>query len=85
MNSRRLHVLTGVVWGLLLGGRDVDVEVAEVFRLEVTLTPAPGEAERLPAHAIQNLALGQSALTDRAAADLEIQFRIAGPQYELLD
>ncbi len=87
MNTRGFHVLTGVVWGLLLGARDVDVEVAQDFHLEVTLTPVLGEAERerLPAHAIQNLALGQSALTDRAAADLEMQFRIAGPQYELLD
>lgn len=72
---------------LALGGRDVDVEVAEYFRLEVTLTPVLGEAERerLSAHEAHNLALGQSALTDRAAADLDMQFRISGPQYELLD
>lgn len=72
---------------LALGGRDVDVEVAEYFRLEATLTPVLDEAERerLPAHEVQNLALGQSPLTDRATADLEMQFRIAGPQYELLD
>ncbi len=72
---------------LALGGRDVDVEVAEYFRLEVTLTPVLSEAERgrLPAHVAHYLGLGQSALTDRAATDLELQFRIAGPQYELLD
>ena len=72
---------------LALGGRYVDVEVAEYFRLRVALTPVLSEAERkrLPPHEAQNLALGQSALTDRAAADLEMQFRISGPQYELLD
>lgn len=72
---------------LAFGGRDVDVEVAEYFRLEVTLTPVLGEAERarLPPHEARNLALGQSALTDRGAADLHMQFRISGPQYELLD
>ncbi len=53
----------------------------------MTLTPVLGEAERneLPAQVKHNLALGQSALTDRAAADLKMQFRIGGPQYELLD
>ncbi len=72
---------------LALGGRDVDVEVAESFRLEVTLTPVLSEAQRgqLPAPVAHNLGLGQSALTDRAATGLDIQFRIAGPQYELLD
>lgn len=72
---------------LALGGRDVEVEVAEYFRLGVALTPVLGEAERarLPPHEIQNLALGQSALTDRATADLDMQFRISGSQYELLD
>ncbi len=72
---------------LALGGRDVEVEVAEYFRLGVALTPVLGEAERarLPPHEIQNLALGQSALTDRATAVLDLQFRISGPQYELLD
>ena len=66
---------------------DVEVEVAEYFRLGVALTPVLGEAERarLPPHEIQNLALGQSALTDRATADLDMQFRISGSQYELLD
>jgi len=85
VNSRGLHILTGVVWGLLLGGRDV--EVAEHFRLEVTLTPVLGEAEceRLPAREAHNLAFGQSALTYRATAELEMQFRIGGPQYELLN
>ena len=72
---------------LALGGRDVEVQVAERFRLEVTLTPVLDEAgrERLPAHEAHNLALGQSALADRAAADLDMQFRIGGPRYELLD
>ncbi len=72
---------------LALGGRDVEVEVAEYFRLGVTLTPVLSEPERqrLPPHEVQNLALGQSPLTDRATADLEMQFRISGPQYELLD
>lgn len=70
---------------LALAGRDV--EVAEFFRLEAALTPVPDDAERarLPAHEAQSLALGPSALTDRATADLEMQFRISGPRYELLD
>ena len=72
---------------LALGGRDVEVEVAEHFRLEVTLTPVLDEAARarLPPHEAQNLVLGQSALIDRAAADFEMQFRIAGSEYRLLD
>lgn len=72
---------------LALGGRDVDVEVAEYFRLEVTLTPVLSETERgqLPAHVAHNLARGQSALTDRASTDLDMRFRISGPLYELLD
>jgi len=53
----------------------------------VTLTPVLGEAERerLPGHEAHNLALGRSALTYRATAELEMQFRIGGPQYELLN
>jgi hypothetical protein len=72
---------------LALGGKDVDVEVAEIFRVEVNLSPVLGEAElsELPAQVAHNLALGQSALTDRGTADLNMQFRISGPQYELLD
>ncbi len=72
---------------LALGGRDVEVEVAERFRLEATLTPVLDETARarLPPHEAQNLALGQSALTDRATADLDMQFRIAGSEYRLLD
>ncbi len=70
-----------------LGGRDVDVEVAESFRIEVALTPQLSEAERarLPAHEAHNLALGQSSLIDRAGAEFAMQFRIAGPEYRLLD
>ncbi len=41
--------------------------------------------DQLPAHEAHNLALGQSALTDHATARFEMQFRIRGPQYELLD
>ena len=72
---------------LALAGRDVDVEVAEYFRLEATLTPVPDAAERarLPAHEAQSLALGPSALTDRATADLEMRFRIGGPRSGSLD
>ena len=72
---------------LALGGKDVDVEVAEAFHIEVTLTPVLGETERseLPVHEAHNLALGQSALSDRAVADFDMLFRIVGPQYDLLD
>ncbi len=70
-----------------LGGRDVNVEVAESFRIEVTLTPQLSETDRarLPAHEVQNLAIGQSSLNDRTTTEFAMQFRIAGPVYELLD
>lgn len=70
-----------------LGGQDVDVEVAESFRIEVTLIPQLSEADRalLPAHEMQNLAIGQSSLNDRATTEFAMQFRISGPEYELLD
>lgn len=72
---------------IALGGQDVDVEVAESFRLEVTLTPLLDAVERarLPAHEVQNLALGQSALIDHKTAEFPMRFRIGGPEYELLD
>ncbi len=72
---------------LALDGRAVKVEVAEHFRLEVTLTPLLDDAARarLPPHEAQNLALGYSALTDRAITDLKTQFRVLGSEYELLD
>lgn len=72
---------------LAFGGRDVDVEVAEHFRMEVTLTPVldPAARAQLPPHVAHNLTLGQSALIDRAVTDLDMQFRIGGPEYELLE
>ena len=72
---------------LALGGRDVTVEVAEYFRLEARLSPILDAAARaeLPPHEIQNFGLGQSALIDRATAELAMQFRISGAEYRLLD
>ena len=72
---------------LVLGGRAVTVEVGERFRIEVTLAPVLDEAERarLPPQEIQNLSLGQSALIDRATTELDIEFRIQGRHYELLE
>ncbi len=72
---------------LILGGRAVTVEVGERFRIEVTLAPVFDEAERarLPPREIQNLSLGQSALIDRATTELDIEFRIQGRHYELLE
>ena len=72
---------------LVLGGRAVTVEVGERFRLEAALAPVLDETERarLPPHEIQNLSLGQSALIDRATTELDIEFRIQGRQYELLE
>lgn len=67
--------------------RDVDVEVAERFRLEIALSPVLGAEElaRLPPHEAQNLSLGQSALIDVKSVDFPARFRIAGPVYELLE
>ena len=72
---------------LVLGGRVVTVEVGERIRIEATLAPVLDEAERarLPPHEIQNLSLGQSALIDRATTELDIEFRIQGRQYKLLE
>lgn len=72
---------------LVLGGREVTVEVGGRFRIEATLAPVLDEAERerLPPHELQNLSLGQSALIDRATTELDIEFRIQGRQYELLE
>lgn len=72
---------------LVLDGRAVTVEVGERFRIEATLAPVldAAERERLPPHELQNLSLGQSALMDRATTELNIEFRIQGRQYELLE
>ena len=72
---------------LVLGGRAVTVEVGERFRIEATLAPVLDEAKRtqLPPREIQDLSLGQSALIDRATTELDIEFRIQGRHYELLE
>jgi hypothetical protein len=72
---------------LVLGGRAVTVEVGERFRIEATLAPVLDEAERarLAPREIQSLSLGQSALIDRATTELDIEFRIQGRHYELLE
>ncbi len=70
-----------------LGDRDVDVEVAESFRLEIALSPVLGadDLARLPPHEAHNLSLGQSALIDAKSVDFPAHFRIGGPVYELLE
>jgi hypothetical protein len=70
-----------------LNYRDADVEVAESFQLEASLTPrlGPEDLARLPAHEMQNLTLGQSALIDAKSVAFPAHFRISGPEYELLD
>ncbi len=72
---------------IALDYRDVDVEVAESFRLEIALSPVLGadDLARLPAHEAHNLSLGQSALIDAKSVDFPARFRIAGPEYELLE
>ncbi len=72
---------------IALDYRDVDVEVAESFRLEIALTPVLGAEElaRIPPHEAHNLSLGQSALIDAKSIDFPAHFRIAGPEYELLE
>lgn len=70
-----------------LGFQDVDVEVAETFRLEIALSPVLGadDLAQLPPHEAQNLSLGQSALIDAKSVDFPAHFRIGGPGYELLE
>ena len=72
---------------IALDYRDVDVEVAESFRLEIALSPVLGadDLARLPPHEAHNLSLGQSALIDAKSVDFPAHFRIGGPEYELLE
>ena len=72
---------------IALDSRDVDVEVAESFRLEIALTPVLGadDLARLPPYQARNLSLGQSDLIDAKSVDFPAHFRIAGPEYELLE
>ncbi len=72
---------------IALDYRDVDVEVAESFRLEIALIPVLGadDLARLPPHEAHNLSLGQSALIDAKSVDVPAHFRIGGPEYELLE
>ena len=72
---------------IALDYRDVDVEVAESFRLEIALTPVLGadDLARLPPHVAHNLSRGQSALIDAKSLDFPAHFRIGGPEYELLE
>ena len=67
--------------------RDVDVEVAESFRLEIALTPVLGadDLARLPPYQARNLSLGQSDLIDAKSVDFPAHFRIGGPVYELME
>ncbi len=72
---------------IALDHRDVDVEVAESFRLEIALTPVLGadDLARLPPYQARNLSLGQSDLIDAKSVDFPAHFRIGGPEYELLE
>ena len=72
---------------IALDYRDVDVEVAESFRLEIALIPVLGadDLARLPPHEAHNLSLGRSALIDAKSVDFPAHFRIGGPVYELLE
>ncbi len=72
---------------IALDYRDVDVEVAENFRLELALSPVLGanDLSRLPPHESHNFALGQSSLIAARSIDFSARFRINGPEYELLD
>jgi hypothetical protein len=59
------------------------VLVEEPFKLRVSLVPLLSEAERaaLPAHELQNLELGHSALISNATAEIPVRFTIpASPQ-----
>ncbi|MDH3474692.1 MAG: hypothetical protein OEM59_13485 [Rhodospirillales bacterium] len=59
------------------------VLVEEAFKLRVSLAPLLSDAEQtaLPAHELQNLELGQSALISNATAEIPVRFTIpASPQ-----
>lgn len=70
-----------------LGGGEVDVEVEESLRLELTLTPLLNEEDSaaLPAEQRHNLAIGASDLTDRRTVRVALRFAIRDGEYRLLD
>ncbi len=72
---------------IALDYRDADVEVAEIFRLDIALLPILGEDDlaRLPPHEAHNFALGQSTLIDAQSVAFPARFRISGPEYQLLE
>ncbi len=90
-NEARIRVdaydLIGKYQDVVLDGRDADVEVAEIFDLELSLTPLLDEAlrARLPPNEAHNLSLGESHLIERRRGPFPAHFRIAGPEYELLE
>ena len=90
-NEARIRVdaydLIGKYQDVVLDGRDADVEVAEIFDLEISLTPLLDEAlrARLPPNEAHNLSLGESRLIERRRVPFPAHFRIAGPEYGLLE
>ncbi len=79
--------LIGKYHEVALDNADVDVEVAETFRLEISLTPVLGDADlaRMPPHEAHNLSLGQSDLIESGSFAFPAHFRISGPEYELME
>ena len=79
--------LIGKYHEVALDNADVDVEVAESFRLEISLTPVLGDEDlaRMPPHEAHNLSLGQSDLIETGSFAFPAHFRISGPEYELME
>ena len=90
-NSATLAVdafdLIGKYHEVALDNADADVEVAESFRLEISLTPVLDDADlaRLPPHEAHNPSLGQSDLIETGNFAFPAHFRISGPEYELME
>ena len=79
--------LIGKYHEVALDNADADVEVAESFRLEISLTPVLGDEDlaRMPPHEAHSLSLGQSDLIETGSFAFPAHFRISGPEYELME
>jgi hypothetical protein len=64
----------------LLNRQDASIMVDEPFLFEAQLSPVLSEEEisRMPAHEVQNLAIGQSPLIHRSSVEFQMRFSLNG-------
>lgn len=90
-NTLRLELDATTVIGayheMALGGDPMNVEVEEMLKLELVLTPLLNDEAlaALPAARRQNLEIEQSDLTDRRTVRLPLRFAIRPGEYRLLE